>query len=466
MRRSSIASIEKSLCRAQARCPSEAVAPCGGCDEHAGCIAVEAHGAAADTLPAWSESEGAVVVASGRLSRAAAPFTIPDFRRIWLGAVCYSFGQWTERIAIGWFVFDLTDSAFMTAVAIAAQSAPNVVFGPIAGAVSDRYPRPRVLAASAVVKAIAITGVASLVAVDGVPLWMILVLVAVSGTGMTFSVAPLYTLSGDLVGAARRPNAIALVSTGQRAVAAIGALSGGVIVGMAGAAWGFVFAAAAFMLAALVYRSAREPAERVHVSQASFFSETFEGLRLVLRVPTVAVLIALMVVVEVFGFSYVALLPALSDRVLGVGAVGLGGLSGAAGVGSVVGVLFLAAYGDRLRHGLLFLGVFAAFGALLIALASSQTYVVSLGIAAGIGMCAALVDALEWIMLQASVDDRLRGRALGAWNMAIGFGWIGPLILGAVGDAASIPTAYSIAGAILLGGAALSAIAFPRLRAA
>jgi hypothetical protein len=69
-------------------------------------------------------------------------------------------------------------------------------------------------------------------------------------------------------------------------------------------------------------------------------------------------------------------------------------------------------------------------------------------------------------MLQASVEDRLRGRALGAWNMAIGFGWIGPLILGAVGDAFSIPTAYSIAGAILLGAAALSATAFPRLRAA
>ncbi|MCA9849967.1 MAG: hypothetical protein KC461_04895, partial [Dehalococcoidia bacterium] len=41
------------------------------------------------------------------------------------------------------------------------------------------------------------------------------------------------------------------------------------------------------------------------------------------------------------------------------------------------------------------------------------------------------VDALQWIMLQGSVDERLRGRALGAWNLTIGIGWIvGPLTMG------------------------------------
>lgn len=412
------------------------------------------------------QTEQPTTPAVNGLARFIEPFTLRDFRRVWLGAVMFSLGQWTERIAIGWFVFDRTDSAFMTALATAAQSAPNLVFGPVAGAVSDRFPRPRVLAAASLTKCLAILGVAALVRTEGIHLAFVLALVAVSGIGMTFNIAPLHTLSGDITGAARRGNAIGLISTGQRAVAAAGALGSGIIIGTAGPAWSFVFSAAAFALAMLAYRGVREPAVRVHATHGGFLAETFEGFRLVLRVPMVAILLGLMVVVEIFGFSYVALLPALTDRVLHAGATGLGGLSSAASIGSVLATLFLAAFADRTRHGWLFIGAFAVFGALLLALGASTAYALSLLFAAGIGACAALVDALEWIMLQASVDDRMRGRALGAWNVAIGFGWIGPLILGAVGDAVSIPAAFTLAGAILLGTAVAMALAAPRLRAA
>jgi sugar phosphate permease len=77
-----------------------------------------------------------------------------------------------------------------------------------------------------------------------------------------------------------------------------------------------------------------------------------------------------------------------------------------------------------------------------------------------------MVDALEWIMLQASVDDRLRGRVLGAWNVAIGFGWIGPLLLGAIADATEVRLAFVIAGGVLGAVALVAAAASPRLRAA
>jgi len=304
------------------------------------------------------------------------------------------------------------------------------------------------------------------VTVEDLHLSFLLILVAVSGIGMTFNIAPLHTLSGDITGAARRGNAIGLISTGQRAVAAAGALGSGFIIGTAGPAWSFVFSAAAYLVAAFAYRRVREPSTRVRGANSRFLSETVEGFRVVLRVPMVAILLGLMVVVEIFGFAYVALLPALAERVLHTGATGLGGLSSAASIGSVIATLFLAAFADRTRHGWLFIAAFATFGVLLLALGASRTYALSLLTAAGIGACAALVDALEWIMLQASVDDRLRGRALGAWNVAIGFGWIGPLILGAVGDAASIPAAFTLAGMILLATAATMLVAFPRLRAA
>ena len=47
----------------------------------------------------------------------------------------------------------MAGSVFLTALSWAVRSLPNVVFGPIAGALADRYPRNRVLALNAVLRA-------------------------------------------------------------------------------------------------------------------------------------------------------------------------------------------------------------------------------------------------------------------------------------------------------------------------
>ena len=75
-----------------------------------------------------------------------------------------------------------------------------------------------------------------------------------------------------------------------------------------------------------------------------------------------------------------------------------------------------------------------------------------------------MFDALQWILLQAGVDDALRGRALGAWNVAIGFGWLGPLILGAIADAVSVTAAFAVAGTVLLATAAAVSLGARQLR--
>lgn len=399
------------------------------------------------------------------LVRAPAPFRSPGYLAVWLGALGYSFGLWSQRVAIGWYVFDATDSAFITAAATAAASAPAVIVGPVAGALSDRNSRPAILAGSAVTNAIALAAIVALVVLFEAPVAAILVLVAVGGVGRTLHLAALHTLSGDLAGPERRASAISLVSMGQRMVAAIGAVGSGAIIGFVGPAWAFALGAVAFLLSAYAYRLVREPAERLGRA-ASLLTDTVEGLRIVTQFRMVAILLGLMVVVEIFGFSYDSLLPALADRLLEVGAVGLGGIVGAAGAGSVGGTLFLSITGDRVRHGPLFIGVFFAFGVLLLLLGASEVYVLSLAIAAGIGACAAMVDALQWIMLQAAVPDRLRGRALGAWNVAIGFGWIGPLTLGALADETSVSRALMAAGIVLVVGGAAAAWLSPRLRRA
>ena len=404
-------------------------------------------------------------ISAGPLSRIAEPFGARGFRPLWGGAVLFALGGWMERVAVGWYVFDQTDSAFVTALATAAHIAPGLLIGPIAGAISDRRPRHLILMSAALLKAAAMLAVAFLVRSEEIPLLLIVALVAVSGAGNAMNISSLHTLSGDLVGPARRARAISVVSTGQRAISALGAFSSGAIITAFGATPSFLVGAVALTVASLLYRAVGEPAVRRGRSGTTFLNDTIDGLRIVARVRLVAILLALTAVVEVFGFAFMALFPAVADRLLGVGATGLGALSGAASVGGVIGTLALAAYAERGRLGLLFLGVVTTFGLLMISIGLSPWFLVSLVIACGIGAMAAF-DTLQWIMLQAGVSDDLRGRVLGAWNVAIGLGWIGPLILGAVADLVSITAAFALAGAILLVTAGLTAALSPRLRSA
>ena len=80
------------------------------------------------------------------LSRQRELLGIPTFRRLWASSLGYALSFSMERIAIGWFVFDMTGSIFLTALSFAPQKLSNMLFAPIAGVVADRFNRSRLLA--------------------------------------------------------------------------------------------------------------------------------------------------------------------------------------------------------------------------------------------------------------------------------------------------------------------------------
>lgn len=391
------------------------------------------------------------------------PFRVRAFRRLWVGAVLFSFGQWMERTAIGWFVLDLTGSVFLTALAWAVRTVPNLVFGPVAGAIADRYSRRMLLVVNSLARALTVS-LLGLVALGEPSVVEILVLVAVSGLTMTLQLAASQSLAAEVAGPGRLASAVSLLSFGQRAVGAAGALSAGFLISGLGAANTFLLAAPPLLLGALAFAAVSTPARTPSTSRLS--ADVVEGIRVVFRVRIVGLLLGLMIAVEILGFSFNSLLPAVADGLLGVGPEGLGTLMSAAAIGSMAGTALLAAIAERARQGRMLLAVIGLFGVLLVLLSLSRLFVISVLIVTGIGAMAAMVDALEWILLQASVDERLRGRVLGAWNHAIGWGWIGPVVLGALAEGIGVANALALSGALLAATGALVTIQSRALRRA
>jgi MFS family permease len=405
------------------------------------------------------------VIASGGF-RVLAPLRQPTFRRAWLAAVVDGFGTGVERLAVGWFVLDTTGSVFLAALSFAARSAPNMLFGPIGGAIADRFRRPRVMVATTTTKALLFLGAAGLVAAGVDSAWPLLALVAMTGVARTSETPATQAMIADIVGAPNAPRAISVHSLGVRSVAMVGAFAGGLLVERAGTETAFLAAASASAAAAVVYSSLRIPRTTIASRErTSVWADALDGLRVVLRIPVVLMLLLLAVGIEVFAFSFNSLMPGLAERVLHLDASGLGALTFASGLGGVAGSAALSLFVDSVRRGPLLIGVTAAFGLALASLSASDRFVLSLPLVAVIGAMAAMFDALQWTLLQASVPDAVRGRVIGTWMTAIGFGWLGPVILGTIAESFDVRVAVATGGLVagLLACVALSSTQLRRL---
>ena len=189
------------------------------------------------------------------------PFQVRAYRSLWLGAVLAATAQWIDRVAVGWYIFHITDSAFLTSAGVSAQMGPGFFIGPIAGAISDRSSRPAILAAGIGLRCCTIAAMALLVYSGVQQVSLIFVLLALGGVGQSMLFASQQTLSSDLVGADRRARAISLMSIGQRVVSAFGAVGSGLLVGSFGPTVALLVAVCATAGASLSYMTITEPRE-------------------------------------------------------------------------------------------------------------------------------------------------------------------------------------------------------------
>ena len=376
-----------------------------------------------------------------------AAFAFPQFRRVWMASVVFSLGNWGERLATGWVVLHETDSVFLTAATFAVRQAPQLIAAPIGGAISDRFSRGKVLFFAGIYK-LMVLSILAFIAANGLePLWLVFVILAFSGIGHSFEIPSIQGMVTGSVPRDVRMNAVAVQSTGMRAVGAIGALVAGFAIDALGVPTTLVASGVFFTAGGTVALIVNQQTARKVADQAgSVVRDVIEGLKLMTQLPIVKMILITAVLVEIFGFAYGAIMPAVAREALGVDVTGLGTLTMMAGIGSVIGSAFLMALGNFSRKGMLLIGIAISYGAFVATFSASGSYAIALVLIMGVGASAAAFDAMQWTLLQLNVPDAMRGRAVGAWVFAIGFGWIGHLGLGALGELVGVQWALAGAG--------------------
>ena len=399
----------------------------------------------------------------GNLLRAPA-LRYRDFRVLWVASFFKAVGFMGEQVVMGWLVLGLTDSAFMVGVAMALRMAPMLLLGVVAGAIADRFDRRKLLPVLNIGMAAAVAALGVLVFLDALVVWHLFFFTFVVGGFNAVHQTTQQSFAYDIVGGEGVVSGLSFVALSGRLGGAAGALSIGWIIEPVGAHVAYAILVLGYLISAVVLLFIREPGQAAPTERHTVIENLKEYVRVALRNRTLLMLVALTAAVEVLGFSNMTLLPSLARDVLGMGAAGLGLMNAFRSVGGIVGIIGLSALGDVNRKGITLLVVYLLFGASLILLGNAESLILVLGVLAMVSAMAMLSDILTQSLVQLSVPNNLRGRAMGSWVLAIGAAPVGHLQIGALAGALGVGAALALngAGLMLL---AISVLAFfPRLR--
>ena len=394
----------------------------------------------------------------------AASFQYRDFRFLWSSTVVQSVGMGMEFVALGWVVFELTNSPFIVGVSSAARMAPFFFLGLVSGAVADRVDRRIFIRWITLLGAI-IAGLSALALhLYYGPVWPIIVLSVGMGCVWAFTMTLRQAYTFDIVGPQAALNGMSLATLSQQIGGVLGSLAAGLIIERVGVASQYAAIAACYALSLGTLMWTRESGQAAARTTQSVV-QNLVGYVEILR--TNRILLTLMIlagVTEILGFTHQSLLPVFAKDVLGVGAFGLGIMSAFRQGGGIIGLVMLAGMGSFRRKGLLVFIIAGAFGAGEMAFSLGGNFISFVLILAFINACASAIDTLYRTLMQENVSNEERGRAMGSWVLSIGIGPVGHLGVGAMGERFGAPLTLLINGSLLLGVSVASGLGLTKVR--
>jgi MFS family permease len=398
-------------------------------------------------------------------SRTFASLRSRNYRLFFAGQAISQTGSWMQRIALGWFVYQLTHSPFAVGVMAFAQFVPYMVFGLFAGVITDRVDARRTVIgtqAAQLVTAVALTWIA--LAGIAEP-WILYLIAFLNGAVLVLDVPSRQQLTYRMVGRDVLPNAIALNSSLFNASRIFGPAVAGIVYGFTGAGVCFLINAVSF-LAVLVSLFAM----RVHefhpletFERPSLLRGTREGLAFARSQRRMVVLLSLTVVLSTFCFNFNVTLPVLAAKTLHTNAQVYGLLSALFGGGALVGSLVAASLG-RASAKVMLLGGIVFTGSELALAPIRSPYVAGLLLfLVGVGFTAWSANSNAMVQLQA--PDRLRGRIIGLYFYAFnGTGALAGLFAGWLCDTGGTELAFAVAGFVGILGTVVAGMQLLRRR--
>jgi MFS family permease len=327
------------------------------------------------------------------------------------------------------------------------------VFGLLTGLVADRLDRRTVLLAAQLWNALASAAIGTLILTGHLALWHLAVLVTALGFSWALDLPSRRSYIYEMVGPRRVVNAMALDHVGMDGAKIVGPILGGLLWPLIGAGGCLLILSGGYLVNFCLYLRLPAAAPPPPAGSPRVLRSLTEGLTYVFRTPVILGVLSITAVMNLLGFPYQHMVPVVGRQVLGLGPLPTALLVAADGLGALTGSLVVASLGDvRLKGRLFLVGSFLLMGTVLL-FSLSRWYLLAFGLMFFAGVGVACFATMQSSLILTSASDAMRGRAMGTLMLAIGFGPLGALQIGALASAWGAPLALTVSagsGVLLL----------------
>src|SRR5881296_736691 len=188
----------------------------------------------------------------------------------WLGLSVFfhAIGMVGEQVVLGWYILEITDSAFLVGVALGVRNLPLLLAGIPAGVVADRGDRVRLLQISGVTMAAGTALLGSLVAARLGGVGPALMLTFVTGCARALHQTARQGYAHDIAGGG-------LVALTSRLGGLLGSLVAGFLIARLGSGAAFLVVAAGYLVSAVAMLPARSPGRPSEANANSVRDDVF-----------------------------------------------------------------------------------------------------------------------------------------------------------------------------------------------
>ena len=250
-----------------------------------------------------------------------------------------------QGIAQGWLLFELTSSPFYLGLFSSLRMVMLLSFFILGGIMSDRIDRRRVMLAIQWISALTALGLAVLVSTDSVRVWHIFVLGAITSTSWAFEQPVRQALLPQLVKREDLVNALALNAVTWNGAGLLGPSLVGVLVPYIGIDGCFYVNVVSYLAVIGALLRMHVPALNHDQTRSSVIQSLADAFGYVRREKIIATFLSVSAIFNIFGRSYITLLPVFAKDVLRLGASGFGFISAGPGLGTIIGSFTLASLG-------------------------------------------------------------------------------------------------------------------------
>jgi MFS family permease len=360
----------------------------------------------------------------------------------------------------------MTGSAFLLGVVSFAGQIPTFLLAPIAGVVTDKFSRYKVLLITQIVSLFQALILAVLSLTGSLHLWQLVALGMALGCINAFDVPARHSFVVEMV--ERKEdlgNAIALNSLMFNGARLIGPSVAGIMLATTGEGVCFLINAFSYIFVIMSLLMMRVEEKEIRKKASNILKDMKEGLVYTFGFAPIKYLILLLGLVSLMGSSYQVLMPVFAKEILKGGSDIFGFLMGAAGFGALIGALYLASRENVLKLGRLIPAATVLFGTGLVILSFLNLFAFSVVLLIFIGLGLMLQTAASNTILQTITDDDKRGRVMSFYMIAImGTAPFGSLLAGFLAKLIGTPATIFIGGMTCIIGAVLFMKKLPELR--